>query len=298
MVDKGLEVSSSSDHRHGACSNPEMLTVMAAIANAILYEELESARAQSEETSRLKQQLLNKVSHEFRTPLNGMIGFLKLILDGMADDPEDQMEFVQEAHNSALRLLNHIEDFLDLAKLQAGEMTIELSSIHLDELLRDVEKFTRSKAEEKGLEYSISAPPTRDEAIVVGNYQGLLQVMLNLIGNAIKFTHEGEITIRGQAIPQKYSALGREYPGFVKLIISDTGIGVALDKQNKLFEAFYKVDGSNTSRYEGTGIGLTISQGLMESMGCEIDFFSMGEGLGSTVTLTVPLQQLPILIKD
>ncbi|MDJ1181298.1 HAMP domain-containing sensor histidine kinase [Roseofilum sp. BLCC_M91] len=279
-------------------SNAEILTVMAAIANATLYEELEMARVQTEETSRIKQQLLHKISHEFRTPLNGMIGFLKLILDGMADDPEDQMEFVQEAHNSALRLLNHIEDFLDLAKLQNNQMPVELSSVHLDELLRDVNKFTRSKAEKKGLTYSVSATETRDEIILLCNYPGLLQVMLNLVGNAIKFTHEGGVEIRAEAIPKKFDSLGREYPGSMRISISDTGIGVALDKQSKIFEAFYKVDGSHTARYEGTGIGLTISKGLIEAMGGQVNFFSLGEDLGSTVTLTIPLQQLPIIIKD
>jgi len=298
MGDELLESKSNSSHGDGVFSQTEMFMVMAAIANATLYQELELARVQTEETSRLKQQLLNKISHEFRTPLNGMIGFLKLILDGMADDPEDQMEFVQEAHNSAMRLLNHIENFLDLAKLQADQMQIELSSVDLDELLKDVQKFTRTKAEQKGLEYRISTTLTRDGAILVSNYQGLLQVMLNLVGNAIKFTHEGAVEIQAEVIPQKFHSLGQEYPGLVKLTVSDTGIGVALDQQSKIFESFYKVDGSNTSRYEGTGIGLTISKGLIESMGGKVDFFSLGEELGSTVTLKVPLQQLPIIIKE
>lgn len=104
--------------------------------------------------------------------------------------------------------------------------------------------------------------------------------------------------LEAEAIPKKFDSLGREYPGSMRISISDTGIGVALDKQSKIFEAFYKVDGSHTARYEGTGIGLTISKGLIEAMGGQVNFFSLGEDLGSTVTLTIPLQQLPIIIKD
>jgi signal transduction histidine kinase len=253
--------------------------------------ELEDARQQAEEASRLKSEFLANTSHELRTPLNGMIGFLKLIMDGMADDPKEQEEFLSEAYRSALHLLNIINDVLDIAKIEAGKMQIELSQVSLDELLNAVENFTRSQIQQKNLSFEIQKLPTHDEIIVLGNYQRLLQVMLNLVGNAIKFTHEGGITISIELSRRK-----PESPSMVRVRVADTGIGVSLDKQDKLFQSFSQVDGSRTRQYGGTGLGLAISQRLVEAMGGEVNFYSMGEGLGSTVTFTVPLHREPVLI--
>lgn len=261
------------------------------------HRELEEARQQAEEASRLKSEFLANTSHELRTPLNGMIGFLRLILDGMADDPEEQEEFLQEAHKSALHLLNLINDVLDIAKIEAGKMQIEMTQVKLSELFGELENFTRPQAEQKGLTFAINLPPTRDEIIVNGNYQRLLQVMLNLVSNAIKFTHEGGITIDAEIKWQKHQFQGHEWPGMVKVSVADSGIGVSLEKQNRLFQTFSQVDGERTRQYGGTGLGLAISQRLVEAMGGVVQFISMGEGLGSTVTFTVLLYQEPVLIE-
>jgi signal transduction histidine kinase len=260
------------------------------------HKELEEARRQAEAASRLKSEFLANTSHELRTPLNGMIGFLKLIMDGMADDPEEQGQFIQEAYRSAIHLLNIINDILDIAKIEAGKMQLDLNPIELDDLLTDVENFTRPQAQQKDLSFEILTPATRDEVVIYGNYQRLLQVMLNLVGNAIKFTHEGGITISAEVIPGKIVVQGEEKPGTVKISVADTGIGVSLEKQDKLFQTFSQVDGSRTRQYGGTGLGLAISQKLVEAMGGVVNFFSMGEGLGSTVTFTVPLYQDPVMI--
>ncbi|WP_250122717.1 ATP-binding protein [Chroococcidiopsis sp. CCMEE 29] len=267
-----------------------------AIAHATLYKQLEEARQQAEEASRLKSEFLANTSHELRTPLNGMLGFLKLILEGMADDPEEQQEFIQEAYRSALHLLNIINDILDIAKIEAGKMELELVPVKLDELFHDVEDFTRTQAEQKNLSLQIQLPATPDEIIVHGNYQRLLQVMLNLVGNAIKFTHEGGVTISADVVRKKVVFQNQELPGMVKVRVADTGIGVSLEKQDKLFQSFSQVDGSRTRQYGGTGLGLTISQKLVEAMGGAVNFYSMGEGLGSTVTFTVPLYQEPVIV--
>lgn len=266
-----------------------------AIAHATLYKQLEEARQQAEEASRLKSEFLANTSHELRTPLNGMLGFLKLILEGMADDPQEQEEFIQEAYRSGLHLLNIINDILDIAKIEAGKMELELGSVRLHELFSDLEDFTRTQAEQKNLSLQIQMPATSDEIIVLGNYQRLLQVMLNLVGNAIKFTHEGGITISADVVRKKVIFQNQVLPGMVKVRVADTGIGVSLDKQDKLFESFSQVDGSRTRQYGGTGLGLTISQKLVEAMGGAVNFYSMGEGLGSTVTFTVPLYQEPVM---
>jgi signal transduction histidine kinase len=259
------------------------------------HRELEEAHHHAEAVSRFKTEFLANTSHELRTPLNGMIGFLKLVLDGMADDPAEQQEFIEEAYGSALHLLNVINDILDIAKIEAGKMQLELGPVKLDELLSAMENFTQTQAEQKNLSFQIITPAIRDEVVLYGNYQRLLQVMLNLVGNAIKFTHEGGITISAEVLKDKVTLQHQEFPAMVKIRVADTGIGVSLDKQDKLFQSFSQVDGSRTRQYGGTGLGLTISQKLVEAMGGVVNFYSMGEGLGATVTFTVPLYQEPVM---
>ena len=183
------------------------------------------------------------------------ICFLRLILDGMADDSAEQDEFLQEAHKSALHLLNLINDVLDIAKIEAGKMQIDMSPLNLSELFADVENFTRPQAERKQLQFEMDQPSTHDQIVINGNYQRLLQVMLNLVGNAIKFTHEGSITISAEIKSQKVEFQGQEWPGTVKVSVADTGIGVSLEKQDRLFQTFSQVDGERTRQYGGTGLG-------------------------------------------
>ncbi|MFB2878608.1 ATP-binding protein [Floridanema aerugineum] len=271
--------------------------VGSAIAHATLYHELEQARQQAEEASRLKSEFLANTSHELRTPLNGMLGFLKLILEGMTDDPEEQMEFIQEAYRSALHLLSVINDILDIAKIEAGKMELELGPVDLEELFSNVEDFTKTQAQQKNLSFRIQKPATRDKIILNGNYQRLLQVLLNLVGNAIKFTHEGGVMISAE-VQKKKSTNNQEVPGMAIVRVVDTGIGVSLEKQGRLFQSFSQVNGGHNRQYGGTGLGLYISQKLIEAMKGEVEFYSMGEGLGSTVTFTVPLYQDPVLTSN
>ncbi|WP_446345192.1 GAF domain-containing sensor histidine kinase [Coleofasciculus sp. F4-SAH-05] len=288
-------------HRQWSDAEIELVRELAeqvgtAIAHGTLYKELELAREQAEEVSRLKSEFLASTSHELRTPLNGMIGFLKLILEGMADDPEEQREFIQEAHNSALHLLNIINDILDIAKIEAGKMELEFSPVELEYLFNKVYDFTAQQAHHKNLSFTLEIPAVYDGIVMYGNYQRLLQVMLNLVGNAIKFTDEGGITISAEVIRKKVHFQGQEFPGHVKVRVADTGIGVSLDKQDKLFQSFSQVHGGLNRPYGGTGLGLAISQKLVETMGGVVHFFSMGENLGSTVTFTVPLYQEPVMV--
>jgi signal transduction histidine kinase len=287
-------------YRHWTTAEMEMLReiaeqVEAAISLAKLYREVEQASIQAEEASRLKSDFLANTSHELRTPLNGIIGFLKLLLEGMADDPEEQREFIEEAYKSSIHLLNLINDILDIAKIEAGKMELELNEIELDELFQDVENLINTQAKQKNLNFQIKSPATLTPVTLYGNYQRLLQVMLNLISNGIKFTKEGGIVVSAEVSNKKIECQGIEFPGMVKISVADTGIGVSLEKQDKLFENFYQVDGSRTKSYGGTGLGLAISQKLVEAMGGTISFYSMGDGLGSTVTFTVPLSHLPVI---
>jgi len=287
-------------YRHWTTAEMEMLReiaeqVEAAISLAKLYREVEQASIQAEEANRLKSDFLANTSHELRTPLNGIIGFLKLLLEGMADDPEEQREFIEEAYKSSIHLLNLINDILDIAKIEAGKMDLELNEIELNELLQDVDNLIHTQAKQKNLSFQIKSPATLTPVTLYGNYQRLLQVLLNLISNGIKFTKEGGIVVSAEVSNKKIESQGIEFPGMVKISVADTGIGVSLEKQDKLFENFYQVDGSRTKSYGGTGLGLAISQKLVEAMGGAISFYSMGDGLGSTVTFTVPLSHLPVI---
>ncbi len=258
-------------------------------------EALEDAINKAEETSRLKTEFLANMSHELRTPLNGMIGFLKLILDGMADDPEEQQEFLEESMKSAEHLLELINEILDLAKIEAGKAQIDLIPLDFSEVLQQLLRSQRNSAERKNLTFEVQMPQTRDAVILYTNYQRLYQVLLNLVSNAIKFTHEGGLTITTEFVRRKVTVQNHECPGMMMVRVADTGIGVSLEKQDRLFRSFSQIDGSTTRRYGGTGLGLAISQALVSAMGGEVHFYSMGEGLGSTVTFTIPLFQEPIV---
>ena len=269
-----------------------------AMGHANLYRKLEQANLEAKEASRLKSEFLASTSHELRTPLNGIIGFLKLILDGMTDNKEEEREFIEEAYNSALYLLNLIEDILDIAKIEAGKLEFKFDQIVLAQICEDVYKFAHNQAVRKNLDFEINMPQTYDQIVLHADYQRLLQVMLNLVGNSLKFTPKGKISITAEVVSRKSIRDQMNFPGMLKISVKDTGIGVALDKQDKLFENFFQADGAFTKAYPGTGLGLAISKRLVEGMGGKISFFSLGEGLGSTVTFSVPLSQLPVLKKN
>lgn len=258
-------------------------------------EALEDAINQAEEASRLKSEFLANMSHELRTPLNGMMGCLKLILDGMMDDPEEQQEYLEDSFKSAEHLLDIINDVLDLAKIEAGKGQIDLSPVNLVEVLENLQRSQSNSANSRNLTFEIQMPKTRDAVILYSNYKCLYQVLLNLVGNAIKFTHEGGLTITTEFIRRKVTVQNQDCPGMMMVRVADTGIGVSLEKQDRLFQSFSQIDGSTTRRYGGTGLGLAISQTMVIAMGGEVNFYSMGEGLGSTVTFTIPLFQEPIV---
>lgn len=266
-----------------------------AIAHATLYKQLEEARKEAEKASQYKSEFLANTSHELRTPLHAMINFLKLILDGMATEPEEEREFLEQVYKSSLHLLRLIDDILDIAKIEAGKMELDLKKVSLEELFANVEKLARPQAEEKKLYFQIKYPDSYEDIILYSNYQRLLQIMLNLVNNSIKFTQEGAIFVNAEVINKKVLFKDYQFPGLVVISVADTGIGVPLHKQDELFEKFFQIDSSRTKAYPGTGLGLAISKKLVEAMGGTISFYSMGEGLGSTVTFTVPLNHIPLL---
>jgi len=257
-----------------------------AVENALLFEDVQKAKdtlqklnRKLEEASKIKSEFLANTSHELRTPLNSIIGFLGLILDGYCINKEEEREFVRNAQYSAKQLLVIINDVLDLAKIEAGKMKLELEGVDLKMILDEVYLLTRVQAQQKKLDFSLiydNDPPPK----VYVDSGKLKQVMINLVGNAIKFTDNGEVIIRAKI---------QEGKGNVLIQVEDTGIGIPPGMQDKLYEKFRQVDGSSTRKYGGTGLGLTITKNLVEMMGGKIKLESPGERKGTKVSFTMPL---------
>ncbi len=243
-------------------------------------EQLEIANAQLQELNRLKSEFLANTSHELRTPLNSIIGFLNLIKEGLYDNHEEMMKFVDNALMSAKHLLNVINDILDIAKIEAGKLELNIEDVEVSELLHEVWTLSHVQAEQKKLEYKFVYPDRK--VFIRGDRNRLKQILLNLIGNAIKFTHRGGITVKVDVFEDK---------GFCQFTVSDTGIGIPKEKQAKLFQKFVQADGTTTRKYGGTGLGLAITKSLVELMGGVIELYSEGEGKGTTVIFTVPLSE-------
>jgi PAS domain S-box-containing protein len=241
-------------------------------------EQLEIANAQLQELNKLKSEFLANTSHELRTPLNSIIGFLNLIKEGLYESKEEMMQFVDNALMSARHLLNIINDILDLAKIEAGKLELTIEDVEVSELLQEVWTLSHVQAEQKKLEYRMIYP--EKPIFIRGDRNRLKQILLNLIGNSIKFTHKGGITVKAEVFEEK---------GHCQFSVIDTGIGISKEKQAKLFQKFVQADGTTTRKYGGTGLGLAITKSLVEMMGGVIELFSEGEGKGTTVTFTIPL---------
>jgi two-component system sensor histidine kinase/response regulator len=241
-------------------------------------EQLEIANAQLQKLNKLKSEFLANTSHELRTPLNSIIGFLNLIKEGLYESKEEMMQFVDNALMSARHLLNIINDILDIAKIEAGKLELTIEDVEVSELLQEVWTLSHVQAEQKKLEYRMIYP--EKPIFIRGDRNRLKQILLNLIGNSIKFTHKGGITVKVEVFEEK---------GHCQFSVIDTGIGISKEKQAKLFQKFVQADGTTTRKYGGTGLGLALTKSLVEMMGGVIELFSEGEGKGTSVIFTIPL---------
>jgi GAF domain-containing protein len=253
-----------------------------ALENAQLLASLETSRQMAEDANRLKSEFLANTSHELRTPLTGIIGSLSMVLDDLCDSPEEEREFARIAYTASQRLLSIINDVLDIAKIEAGRMNVRLQAVDLDVLFKDVRALTRVQAEDKKLALEFR-PPNISPYVIWADPDKVRQILLNLIGNALKFTSQGGVTVAAHLVE------GDNGEKKVRIEVQDTGIGIALEKQAMLFQPFVQVDGSMTRKYGGTGLGLSISRRLAELMGGALTLFSAGEGQGATFTVTLPV---------
>lgn len=249
-----------------------------ALENAQLLQRLQSARETAEQANRLKSEFLANTSHELRTPLAAILGLLGLVLEDMYDSPEEVREFIRLTHTSAQHLLRIVNDVLDLAKIEAGRFDLQLEVVPVSALLQDVHLFLRPQAEQKQLSFEVESAET--PWLVLADPAKTHQILLNLVGNALKFTEQGEVRLRAWV----EAPINR-----VHIVVRDTGIGIPLEGQSQLFQPFVQADGSTTRRYGGTGLGLHISRRLAELMGGTISLYSAGVNQGTEVTLTLPL---------
>lgn len=248
-----------------------------------LNRSLEQANLELDRANRLKSEFLANTSHELRTPLNAIMGYLRLVINGLCDTTEEEQEFLQNALDSARSLLNLINDLLDSARIEAGQMEVQLGEVNILHTFEAVRKLTEIQAEQKSLRLRFIPP--RGEIMVRADPGKFQQVLVNLVANAIKFTPQGEVQIKARAFPAK---------GHVRFEVQDPGIGIAPEAQKDLFKKFVQGDGSTTRKYGGTGLGLAICKTLVEFMGGRIWLTSPGLGRGTKVYFTLPLVSQPL----
>ena len=266
--------------------------------------EVEQARRALEEkakqlalTSKYKSEFLANMSHELRTPLNSLL----ILADQLASNPDGnltgrQVEFSKTIHGSGKDLLHLINDILDLSKIESGTVTLDLRSVPLREVRETMERTFRHVAQNKGVGFEIELA-TGLPSVIQTDSQRLDQVLKNLFSNAFKFTERGRVTLRVAPATSGWSAdqnalhhAAAGGSGVISFSVTDTGIGIAPEKQSLIFEAFQQADGSTSRKYGGTGLGLAISREIARLLGGELTLMS-AVGQGSTFTLFVPAAQ-------
>lgn len=251
-----------------------------------LQAELRKSLTVEQELNQLKDEFLQNISHELLTPLNGMIGFLDIVLDELCDNREEELDLLQKAKKSSLQLQRIIRDILDFSSLRKGETDVEIESVDLHSCLEDAIALWLPQLEQKNLK--LIRKYSEISIQVKADYDKLKQVFEHLLENGIKFTDAGSITIKTFTQGEIESHESLESQKAI-IMFQDTGIGIAQDDQHKLFQEFVMIDGSSTRRQGGNGLGLVVSQKFIELMGGSLSLVSAGKSLGTTVSVSLPL---------
>jgi len=266
-------------------ADEELLAIMVQIGSQLgqviirqrAENDLQSAKASAESANNAKSEFLTTMSHEMRTPMNAILGMADLLSEtSLGDEQRDYVRIFQKAGASLLDLINNI---LDLSKVESGHVELESTGFDLGALLQKIVEMMHSRAQIRGLRLTLEVLPGVPLALV-GDPNRLRQILINLVGNALKFTEQGAVTLRAEPEPAGAA-------GWLRFSVADTGIGIAADKTEMIFGRFTQADSSTTRKYGGTGLGLTISKGLVELMGGRIGCTSE-PGKGSTFFFEVP----------
>ena len=248
-----------------------------AIQNARLFREIEEKGRQLELASKYKSQFLASMSHELRTPMNAVLGYTRMLLMNVYGElPEKVRDVHQRIDKSGRHLLGLINDVLDFSKIEAGQLALAINPYSIREVIQAVVSSTQSLATEKNLALKTSVPA--DLPAASGDERRIAQVLLNLVGNAIKFTDSGEVRVEAATTD-----------GALEVSVSDTGPGIAEGDQDKIFEEFRQAEGSIAQRKGGTGLGLAIAKKIVEMHGGKIWVVSE-VGKGSKFTFSLPIR--------
>ena len=275
-MDSQLKQIASGDFSHRSeVPNRDELGALAANLNR-MSEELDRLYQQLEAASRHKSQFLANMSHELRTPLNAILGYTELILDKIYGEVPDKIrEVLERVQKSGRHLLDLINDVLDLSKIEAGQLVLSLNDYSMQDVVQTVSTAVESLAAEKHLDLRVAVPPDLPRG--KGDERRITQVLLNLVGNAIKFTESGEVAIRATASDGQFL-----------VAVSDTGPGIAEQDQQKIFEEFQQGDSSSTRQKGGTGLGLSIARRIVELHRGRM-WVESSPGRGSTFWVSLPV---------
>jgi signal transduction histidine kinase/putative component of toxin-antitoxin plasmid stabilization module len=250
-----------------------------AIQNARLFREIQEKSAQLEIANKHKSDFLANMSHELRTPLNAIIGFSEVLMEKMFGEVnEKQADYLKDIHESGRHLLSLINDILDLSKIEAGRMDLEISSFHLPTALSNAMTLVRERAQRHGIRLGLDVDPRLGE--LLADERKVKQILVNLLSNAVKFTPDGG----------HVDVIAKQDTTKVAIAVKDTGIGIAPEDQAAVFEEFKQVGRDYTRKAEGTGLGLALTKRFVELHGGEITLASQ-PGKGSTFTVTLPIRQ-------
>ncbi|MBN2212615.1 MAG: PAS domain S-box protein [Bacteroidales bacterium] len=250
-----------------------------------INQELIKAKERAEESDRLKTAFLANMSHEIRTPMNGIIGFTELLKDSKPSDKQ-QKEYIDVIQQSGYRMLNIIDELIDIARIEAGQIEIRLDDICINYLLDSLFTFFKPETEKKKITLLCHKDLSYSDSYIKTDSTKLTQILTNLINNALKFTHTGSINF-GYAVNNKT----------IEFYVKDTGIGIPHHLKDKIFERFHRVDNSNTTVYEGVGLGLSITKAYIEKLGGRI-WLESEQGKGSTFFFTLPFRSVKSIEKQ